>query len=237
VDGGFQERQRLMTEGTVFSASRTPADEAFIDLATRWIGDAEPDFVDHIWAGFERLKGSTAAFDGRDLERSITQLLEAAIDDVVPGEAPYYVQHGPYERETMLAPPAQPPAYDLAFVFRADPRVMWPAEAKVLTSAKALADYLADVREQYLTCRYAPFSASGAMLGYLLDGEANEALENIAQRLAISFTESAPINPDRPHRSTMHTRDVPAGKVYPTPFRCHHIVLGFHGLARRRAAP
>lgn len=227
-----------MREGTFFWASRTPpANAAFIDLATRWIGDAEPDFVDHIWAGFERLKRSAVSFDGRDLERSITQLLEAAIDDVVPGEAPYYVQHGPYERETMLAPPAQPPAYDLAFVLRADPRIMWPAEAKVLTSAKALAEYLADVREQYLTCRYAPFSASGAMLGYLLDGEADEALENIAQRLAIPFAETTPINPDRPHRSTVHGREVPAGKVYPTPFRCHHIVLGFHGLSRQRASP
>lgn len=227
-----------MREGTFFWASRTPpADAAFIDLATRWIGDAEPDFVDHIWAGFERLKRSAVSFDGRDLERSITQLLEAAIDDVVPGEAPYYVQHGPYERETMLAPPAQPPAYDLAFVLRADPRIMWPAEAKVLTSANALAEYLADVREQYLTCRYAPFSASGAMLGYLLNGEADEALENVAQRLAIPFAETTPINPDRPHRSTVHAREVPAGKVYPTPFRCHHIVLGFHGLSRQRASP
>ena len=224
-----------MTEGTFLWASpTTPADAAFIDLAIRWIGDAEPDFVDHIWAGFERLKRTGPPFDGRDLERSITQLLEAAIDDVVPGEAPYYVQHGPYERETMLPPPAQPPAYDLAFVLRADPRVMWPAEAKVLASAKALADYLADVREQYLTCRYAPFSASGAMLAYLLDGDANETLENIAERLAVAFTETTPVNADRPHRSTVHERAVPAGKFYPTPFRCHHMVLGFHGLSRNQ---
>lgn len=238
MDGCFQERQRLITEGTFLWASRTPpADAAFIELATRWIGDGEPNFIDHIWAGFEQLKRTTASFDGRDLERSITQLLEAAIDDVVPGEAPYYVQHGPYERETMLPPPAQPPAYDLAFVLRADPRIMWPAEAKVLISTKALADYLADVREQYLMCRYAPFSSSGAMLSYLLDGDANEVLENIAHRLAIAFTETTPVNPDRPHRSTVHDRIVPAGKLYPTPFRCYHMVLGFHGLSRHQGAP
>lgn len=225
-----------MTDRTFNWASRTPpADTAFIELATLWTQSAEANFVDHIWAGFERLKKTTTSFDGRDLERSITQLLEAAIDDVMPGEAPYYVQHGPYERETMLAAPAQPPAYDLAFVMRADPRVMWPVEAKVLSSTKALASYLADVREQYLTCRYAPFSASGAMLGYLLEGDAHEALQNIAQRLASSFTETAPINPDRPHRSTVHTPEVPAGKVYPTPFRCHHMVLSFHGLARAQS--
>ncbi len=224
-----------MTQGMFLRASQTPpADAAFIELAARWIGDVEPDFIDHVWAGFERLKVAPATFNGRDLERSITQLLAAAIDDVVPGEAPYYIQHGPYERETMLAPPAQPPAYDLAFVLRADPRVMWPAEAKVLSSTKALADYLADIREQYLTCRYAPFSASGAMLGYLLGGGAEEVLENIAQRLGVAFMETTPISPERPHRSTVHDRLVPAGKSYPTPFRCHHIVLGFHGLRRHQ---
>ena len=226
-----------MTDGTFFWSSRTPpADATFIQLALRWIGDAEPNFIDHIWAGFERLKRTTASFDARDLERSITQLLEAAIDDVVPGEAPYYVQHGSFERETMLPPPAQPPAYDLAFVLRGDPRIMWPAEAKVLTSTKALAEYVADVREQYLTCRYAPFSTSGAMLGYLLDGVAAEVLANIAQRLEVAFTETTPVDLVRPHRSSVHDRAVPFGKGYPTPFRCHHIILGFHGLSRRRSA-
>lgn len=226
-----------MTAGIFLWASRTPPTDAeFIDLAVRWLGDAELDFVDHIWAGFERLKAAsvTATFDGRDLERSITQLLEPAIDDVVPGEAPYFVQHEPRERETMLEPPAQPPAYDLAFVMRADPRVMWPAEAKVLSSTKALAEYLADVLEQFLTCRYAPFSASGTMLGYLLDGREEEVLENIARRLGVAFTETKPISADRPHRSTVHDRLVPAGKSYPTPFRCHHIILGFHGLRRHK---
>jgi hypothetical protein len=203
-------------------------------MATRWIGDAELDFIDLVWAGFERLKVARPSFDARDLERSITQLLAAAIDDAVPGEAPYYVQHSPFERETMLAPPAQPPAYDLAFVLRGDPRVMWPAEAKVLTSINALAGYLADIREQYLTCRYAPFSASGAMLGYLLDGGAEEALENIAQRLGVSFAEATPITLQRPHRSTVHDRQVPPGKPYPARFRCHHLVLSFDGLQRHR---
>lgn len=226
-----------MKEQGVFlwSSRTTTADDAFIELAVRWVGDAEADFVDHVWAGYERLKARPAIFDGRDLERSITQLLSAAIDDIVPGEAPFYVQHGPYERETMLAPPSQPPAYDFAFVLRANPRVMWPAEAKVLSSAAALADYLADVREQFLTCRYAPFSTSGAMVGYLLDGEAVEALHNIAARLAVAFEETTPINLHRPHRSTVHNRIVPSGKAYPTPFRCHHLVMGFHGLERQRA--
>lgn len=209
------------------------ADSRFIALAARWAGNLEQDFIEAIWSGFERLRSQSPQFDGRDLERSITQLLAGAIGDVVPGEAPYYVQHSPFERETMLAPPAQPPAYDLAFVLRADPRVMWPAEAKILNSPQALADYLADVRDQFLTCRYAPFSASGAMLGYLLDGSEQDALTNIGTRLGVAFENPAP--DARAHRSSMHGRTVPPGKTYPTPFRCHHLIFGFHGLRRESA--
>jgi len=110
--------------------------------------------------------------------------------------------------------------------------VMWPAEAKVLNSSDALADYLADIRDQYLTCRYAPFSESGVMLGYLLTGRPLDALENIARRLEATFIEAEPLDPNRPHRSTIHPREVPAGKPYPTPFRCHHMLMPFHGLSR-----
>jgi hypothetical protein len=196
-----------------------PPDAAFVAQAGAWIGQAETVFTDLVWRGYARLKTAEARFDNRDLERSITHLLTAAIDDEVLGEAPYYVQHSPFERETMLAPPAQPPAYDLAFVMRADPRVMWPAEAKILTTPKALADYVADVVDQFLTCRYAPFSPSGAMLGYLLSGAAEDALANIAKRLGVGYAETMPIDTDRPQRSAWHPRTVPAGKAYPTPFR------------------
>jgi hypothetical protein len=215
-----------------------PPDAAFIAQAGAWIGQAEIAFTDLIWHGYARLKAAEVHFDNRDLERSITQLLTAAIDDEVLGEAPYYIQHSPFERETMLAPPAQPPAYDLAFVLRADPRVMWPVEAKILTTPKALAEYVADVTNQFLTCRYAPFSPSGAMLGYLLSGAAEDALANIAKRLGVGYAETTSVDADRPHRSAWHARTVPAGKAYPTPFRCHHLILGFHGLSRaRRVSP
>jgi len=220
----------------LWSSHASPVDPAFMALAAKWVGNVENDLIEWVWLGFERLRALSPAFDGRDLERSITQLLTAAIDDVVPGEAPYYVQHSPFERETMLPPPAQPPAYDLAFVLRADPRVMWPAEAKILNSPRALAEYLADIREQFLTCRYAPFSSSGAMLGYLLDGSELETLTNVSARLGVEFEDTPRRNPPQFHRISLHNRLIPAGKTYPTPFRCHHLILGFHGLERERSA-
>jgi hypothetical protein len=77
-----------------------------------------------VWAAYDEMLAHPPANDTRDLERSITQLLEPRIRDSMTGFEPFYVQHGSYERETMMAPPAQPPAYDLAFVLRADERII-----------------------------------------------------------------------------------------------------------------
>jgi hypothetical protein len=186
-----------------------------------------------VWAAYDEMLVHPPAIDTRDLERSITQLLEPRIRDSMTGFEPFYVQHGSYERETMMAPPAQPPAYDLAFVLRADERIMWPLEAKVLETPRALAEYERDVREEYLTCRYAPFSSSGAMLGYLISGSALDALANIAKKLGCALDTVAEF-PSRPHRLSNHRRSVPAGKAYPSDFRCHHLVLEYPELTRHR---
>lgn len=184
-----------------------------------------------IWTAYDSMCAHPPVINTRDLERSITQLLEPRIRDSMTGFEPFYIQHGSFERETMAAPPAQPPAYDLAFVLRADERIMWPLEAKVLETPGALAEYERDVREQYLTCRYAPFSASGAMLGYLLSGSASDTLVRISKKLRCSLDVVAEF-PSRPHRVSNHHRSVPVGKPYPTHFGCHHLVLEYLGLVR-----
>jgi hypothetical protein len=110
---------------------------------------------------------------------------------------------------------------------------LWPLEAKVLETPRALAEYERDVREEYLTCRYAPFSSSGAMLGYLISGSALDALANIAKKLGCVLDTVAEF-PSRPHRLSNHRRSVPTGKPYPSDFRCHHLVLEYPGLTRHR---
>jgi len=207
-------------------------DAAFIEAAVSWMRHSEEAFVSYVWAGYDRMSQQRPAIDGRDLERSITQLLEGVIRDEMSGDEPYFLQHSPFERETMQPPPAQPPAYDLAFVFRADPRVMWPLEAKVLLTPGSLADYVRDVRDQYLTCRYAPFSPSGGMLGYLLQGSAESALHNIATQLHCTLAPLTAFAP-RPCAVSTHSRTVPVGKPYPAAFDCHHVVLAFKGLRRK----
>lgn len=208
-------------------------DPEFVKSIKAWMQDPAPTLLSFVWKAYDLMNTGHVPIDTRDLERSITQLLEPRVRDVMSGYEPFYVQKECYEHETMAAPPAQPPAYDLAFVLRADERIKWPLEAKVLETPGALADYINDLHNEYLTCRYAPFSGSGAMLGYLLSGTAATALENIGKRLCCALAETTEFS-SRPHRISKHQRTVPSGKLYPTEFTCHHLVMEYIGLTRSR---
>lgn len=209
----------------------TAPDPAFISQACKWMDDPGSWLLGFVWSGYDSLCQNPPVIDGKDLERNITQVLVRRIDEAMTGDEPFYVQHGPFERATMAAPPAQPPAYDLAFVLQADERIMWPLEAKVLETPQRLASYVQDVQEQFLTCRYAPFSSSGAMLGYLLAGATQDALSNIAARLDCELTPVLHTS-IRAHSTSSHQRTVPAGKPWSAKFVCHHLIMGFHGLQR-----
>src|SRR5437879_3151545 len=114
-----------------------PAD--FVALAKRWYPSLTVKLFTFVWQGYDLLAEELpAGIDERDLERSITQSLELRIRRIMSGDEPFVIQHGPYERETMQTPPAQPPQYDLAFILRADERIMWPLEATVLETASAV---------------------------------------------------------------------------------------------------
>ena len=110
---------------------------------------------------------------------------------------------------------------------------MWPLEAKVLETPGTLAEYEREIREQYLTCRYAPLTNSGAMLGYLLTGSATDALIKIGAKLSTTLDQVADF-PERPHRTSTHKRNAPAGKPYPIDFKCHHMILEYPSLRRHK---
>lgn len=184
-----------------------------------------------IWLGYDQMQSDKPAVDGRDLERSITQLLEPRIGRAMSGDEPFYVQHGPFERETMQSPPAQPPQYDIAFILRKEERIMWPMEAKVLETSGAVFEYIKDIREQFLTCRYAPFTGEGSMLGYLLSGTTDDAFQNIAKKTPCEMKDH-PAFSSFPQKLSHHNRNVPTGKTYPSKFCCHHLILEFPGLKR-----
>jgi hypothetical protein len=158
----------------------------FVSLAGRWCANQSANLLASVWQGYDLLSSEPPSrFDRRDLERSITQLLELRIRKVMSGDEPYDVQHSPRERETMKSR-GQPPEYDLAYVLRADERIMWPLEAKVLETDGDVGEYIKDLKNEFLTCRYAPFSSEGAMLAYLLSGKPEIVFGNLAQRFRVA---------------------------------------------------
>jgi hypothetical protein len=195
------------------------------------VGDkdaASVQLLDLVWKGYDLLVGEVANLDLSqpldDLERSLTELLERRIRRLMNGFEPFDIQHGPYERETRKPAPAQPPQYDLAFILRANERVMWPLEAKVLP--RALAEYIADIKNEFLTCRYAPFSAEGGMLGYVTDGDSDAHFQSIATGVPAALNRH-PNFGTRAHRTSDHVRAIPQDKAYPAEFRIHHLLLVF----------
>lgn len=108
---------------------------------------------------------------------------------------------------------------------------MWPLEAKVLETDGEVSDYKKDVNNQFLTCRYAPFSSEGAMLGYLLRGSAENVFRNLGNKIPCSLT-AHPDFENRPCKTSDHVRQVQAGKPYPSYFRCYHLILEFPGMSR-----
>lgn len=205
----------------------------FVELAGIWCNDQSVILLGFVWQAYDQMRRDNLLVDERDLERNITEQLELRIHRVMSGDEPFQIQHGPYERETMKAPPAQPPQYDLAFKLNADEQIMWPLEAKVLETDGAVAEYVDDIHEEFLKCRYSPFSSEGAMLGYLLAGTPSTAFKNIAKKVPCKL-EDHPHFLCRHQKLSRHIRSVPAGKPYPSLFQCHHLILEFHGLKRSR---
>lgn len=182
-----------------------------------------------IWAGYDAMRTEIleeipTLIRGDEGERSITQLLAPRISRALSGFEPFYCQPGVKEMETRKAAPAQAPEYDIAFVLWANERICWPLEAKLLPTDQTVAPYIQDINNEFLTCRYAPFSSGGAMVGYLMTGSAERFFDNVARQLQVDLTAYEP-NRGRPHRTSFHTRKVPPGKEYPPDFTCHHILM------------
>jgi hypothetical protein len=71
------------------------------------------------------------------------------------------------------------------------------------------------------------------MLGYLLTGSAADTLIKIGAKLNTTLDQVADF-PEKPHRASMHKRNVPAGKPYPIDFKCHHMILEYLSLRRHK---
>jgi hypothetical protein len=218
-----------LVESHTYSERRWPDTPEFNSILRSWKAAGSVIVLRLVWSGYdlfykEVLSQVDYSQDDDDLERDITQLLEPKIQGVMSGFEPFYVQHGPYEHETRKPAPAQPPQYDIAFVLRANPRIMWPLEAKILRTDSNIGNYVTEVKDDFLTCRYAPFSSEAAMLGYLLSGDCDKAFANIGAKEKWGL-KNHPDFPNSAHKVSNHKRRIPKGKNYPIEFQCHHLLF------------
>ena len=199
-------------------------------LAATWAQDASAKLCEYFWKGCDAFTkeiiniAGGMTMDDLTLERTITLELEPFIRRIIPIESPYDIQHGRFETETIHSPRAQPPEYDMAFFLSENPRLNFPIEAKVLPTEKRVSEYAQEVTGNFLTCRYAPLSSEGMMLGYLVSGKPSEAFRNIAMTLGVPVIQHKRF-PKRDHRLSDHVRTVPKNKPYPRQFTCHHVLL------------
>ena len=201
----------------------------FDDLAEQWGEDAVELMMTATWSGYrdlsrELLGKIDVSLAEEELERTISQLLEQYIRRHLSGEEPYFVQHGCHEFSTRMAAPAQSPQYDIAFVLIGNRKVMWPLEAKVLRTERTIAKYTNEIRDEFLTGRYAPYVNGGAMLGYLFSGSSNDALNNIAEALACSLVKFRSFDASA-HRVSCHARDLEDPDFASGEFYCHHLIM------------
>lgn len=209
--------------------ARWPETPEFSSVAALWSQNAIKIMLGLVWEGYELLRSDIlfhieVAFADEQLERSISQFLTPKIRNCMTKLEPFDIEQGVYEFETRVSASAQPPLYDLAFVLKSNLRIMWPLEAKVLRTDGDVSRYVNEIKDNFLTCRYAPFSEEGAMIGYLLAGDPLTALENIGIKVPCRL-ESHPDFASTNHKISSHKRSIPASKSYPIEFRCHHLVM------------
>ncbi|MDD5724433.1 MAG: hypothetical protein PHY29_11965 [Syntrophales bacterium] len=209
--------------------ARWPETPEFLTVAKCWNRNASTIMLEFVWKGYELLCTEVLSevdvnLADEQLERNITLYLVPRIRRHMSGYEPFDVEHEVDEFETRVSPSAQPPRYDIAFILRNNQRIMWPLEAKVLRTDGAVGPYVGEVTENFLTCRYAPFSSEGAMLGYLLAGQSVNVFRNIEEKVPCSL-ENHPGFTSHNHKKSNHNRKVPAGKQYPNNFRCHHLIM------------
>ena len=209
---------------------RWPDTQEFTQVATKLAPNAINNMLDAVWQGYSSFKDEflnciDISKADEELERTITQTLQRHIRNGLSGDESYDVQHGTYEPETRSPPPAQPPEYDIAFILKSNARIMWPLEAKIMRSPANVAPYVNDINNEFLTGRYAPFSHSAAMLGYLLSGNAEEAPPHIEKRLEATLKPHPVFHPHHSHHISNHQRNLSDKSWASGAFTCHHMIM------------
>ncbi|MEX2285792.1 MAG: hypothetical protein WD648_01805 [Planctomycetaceae bacterium] len=204
-----------------------PVPDDFAASIQSWREDAITVLMGYVWEGtkcFAQELRIDLTQDLENLERGLNQFIAQRIRDAMTDRPPFYFEHHPFEDQGRSKPSAAPKAPDLAFFLRANPRASLPIEAKVLNTDKAVAEYVKEITDNFLECRYAPFSSHGAMLGYLRSGNVDTALKSVATALTCTLV-LLPALKKWSHHMSQHQRRSENCRGFPTDFTCHHLIV------------
>ena len=202
-------------------------------IADAWSQAVVEEMLTLVWEGFDQMK--RRALNKVDftqplhqVERTLTDAHMSAITLLWKanrtGFESFLPKHEAWEPSSITSPSAMPPSYDIGFENVNDPRLRWPVEAKVLARPTDVNRYLGDLKQKYLSGTGAPFSTEGALLGYLVTGQASGTLVAIQSSLGEKL-KSFPLFASRHHKTSQHPRSVQgihSGDSHT--FVCHHLI-------------
>jgi hypothetical protein len=222
-----------VTRRAAFREQAWPEDPDFKELALKWAEAVSERILGWVWRAFDALRaGPMTRVDltksPEQLERDLTDLHFREIQRLWRGETEgmdaFYPDHEIPEFESRYSAQAQPPAYDLGFVLYANPRAIWPIEAKVVRKPATLGGYLGDVQDKFIAGIAAPFVGQAGMIGYLLSGTPGEVFAGLEQRLSQPLNHPS-VFATRDHRTSFHVRGTsPFGRELPD-LLLHHLVM------------
>lgn len=205
-----------------------PDDPEDSHLPVEWAESVAVHVLDWVWRGFDTVRDKyldsvdLTSQTPEQLERNLTELhfLENSLLWARENGGFSSVQpcHESPELESRSSASAKPPAYDLGFVHIENRRWKWPIEAKVLSTAGAVSDYLKDVREKFISGVAAPFVGEGGMIGYLWKGSPSEVFARVANELGQPLLTVAGFE-TRQHHSSRHER------AHAPALRLHHLIM------------
>lgn len=208
---------------------RWPDSPLFQKIAWDWCKDQSRLLLEFVWSALDRLRANELGHTpmtgtDQDKERQLNLLMGLHIRKCMSGNEPFCIFPEVPEYARRLGGRAMPPKPDLAFVLYEYPRSVWPIEAKVLKHEQDVRAYIKEIRDNFLTGRYATFSSEGAMLGYLFRGSPSVTFECIGEKSGFSLRHH-PAFAHRNHKVSEHQRDYLPHLNSPRSFSCHHLLI------------
>lgn len=200
-----------------------PKDSSF-DSLRAWPANFGVQVLARVWEAFDNLKVDIIQHvsDWNDLEhveRSLTDLHFDKIVELQSGEEPFLPTREVPDFESRSSASAMPRSNDFGFKIRGgDLGLVWPLEAKVISTLPRIAEYLEDLNAKYLACKSSPFSHEAGLIGYLIGVETEAVLQQIGQEFPL-HSNGIGAFANRLHRCSDHKREVPVRKHYPAQFR------------------